>query len=57
MPFEPFALKFTDPREAELVAEALHNLRCDNAPDQLRATAMFKLIDGELDRQHGGGQE
>ncbi|MEJ7831304.1 MAG: hypothetical protein WKF79_00175 [Nocardioides sp.] len=50
--FEPFALKFTDKREAELVAEALHGLRCDNAPDALLAKAMVKLIDKELE---GGG--
>ncbi len=48
--FEPFALKFTEEREAELVAEALQGLRCDNAPDALKVKQLMALIDTELER-------
>lgn len=54
MTFESFALVFHDEREAELVAEALNQLRCDNAVDQLRCAKMTKLIDDEL---QGGSRE
>ena len=52
--FVPFAIRFDDEREAELVAEALHQLRCDNAPDQLRCKRIRDLIDGEI---QGGGRK
>lgn len=47
--FEPFALKFSDQREAELVSEALGLIRCDNAPDALRVKQMTALINKELE--------
>jgi hypothetical protein len=47
--FVPFAMRFDDEREAELVAEALRQLRCDNAPDHVKVARMRKMIDAELD--------
>lgn len=50
MKFEPFALRFDTEREAELVAEALHQLRCDNAPDALTVKNLRQLMDKGLQR-------
>jgi hypothetical protein len=46
--FEPFALKFTEEREAQLVVEALAEIRCDNAPDALRVKNMRRLLEEAL---------
>lgn len=50
MKFDPFCIRFDTAREAELVAEALSVLRCDNAPDTLTAKRIRDLIDAELGR-------
>jgi hypothetical protein len=52
MTFHPFALRFDTAREAELVAEALQQLRCDNAPDTLTAKRMRDMVDAELGRSN-----
>lgn len=51
--FEPFALRFDTEREAELVAEALEQLRCDNAPDALVAKNLRQLLAKGLGRERG----
>lgn len=49
--FQPFAIRFDEPREAELVAEALAQLHADNPADALRIKNLRRLIDGELEGQ------
>lgn len=46
--FEPFALRFDEAREAELVVEALAQLRADNAADALRVKNLLQLLEGAL---------
>lgn len=47
--FVPFAMRFDERREVELISEALSLLRCDNAPDALRVKDLRKLIDDQLE--------
>lgn len=46
--FDPFAIKFTEEREAELVVEALAQLRCDNAADTLKVKNMRRQLEDAL---------
>lgn len=49
MKFQPFAIRFDEAREAELVAEALAQLHADNAADALRIKNIRRLIEEELE--------
>lgn len=51
MKFQPFAIRFDDRREAELVLQALEQLLVDQPGDTLRVRKMHELIDRTLEDQ------